>query len=150
MIDFYPSSTPLMILLPNNPAWPLTKSSQRPSSWARFSTKFIILGLLGLGSLTSTVKDPLNQDPTIGIVCGKNSCANENNNRTWWDQAPISLSQLGPSSKVISQTLSMAETKKKEGFGRGAWTPRKPVEATSAWVVTCPRNGTTNKPCNGR
>ena len=32
-----------MISLLNNPARPLTKSSQRPSSWARFSTKFIIL-----------------------------------------------------------------------------------------------------------
>ena len=65
-IYFYPSSTPLMIPLLNNPARPLTKSSQRPSSWARFSTKFIVLGLLGLGSglLTSTVKDPSNQDPT--------------------------------------------------------------------------------------
>ena len=47
-----------MNLLSNNPARPLTKSSQRPSSWARFSTKFIVLGLLGLGSLTSKVKDP--------------------------------------------------------------------------------------------
>ena len=52
-----PPTTPLTILLPNDPAWPLTKSLQRPSSWARFSTKFIVLGLLGLGSLTSTVKD---------------------------------------------------------------------------------------------
>ena len=67
-IDFYLSSTPLMISLPNNPTRPLTKSSQRPSSWARFSTKFIILDLLGLGSLTSTVKDPSNQDPTIIIM----------------------------------------------------------------------------------
>ena len=70
-IDFYPSSTPLMILLPNDSAWPLTKSSQRPSSWTRFSTKFIILGLLDLGSLASTMKDPSNQDPTIGAVCGE-------------------------------------------------------------------------------
>ena len=46
------------------------------------------MGLLGLGSLTSTVKDPSNQDPTIGAVCGKNSCASENDNRTWRDQAP--------------------------------------------------------------
>ena len=64
-IDFYLSSTPLMIPLPNNPARPLMKSSLRPSSWAHFFTKFIVLGLLGLGSLTSTVKDPSNQDPTI-------------------------------------------------------------------------------------
>ena len=48
-----------------DPALPLMKSSQRPSSWARFSTKFIVLGLLGLGSLTPTVKDPPNRDPTI-------------------------------------------------------------------------------------
>ena len=63
-IDFHPSSTPLTILLPNDLARPLTKSLQRSSSWARFSIKFIVLGLLGLGSLTSTVKDPSNQDPT--------------------------------------------------------------------------------------
>ena len=31
---------------------------------AQFFTKFIVLGLLGLGSLTSTVKDLPNQDPT--------------------------------------------------------------------------------------
>ena len=66
-IDFYLSSTPLMIPLPNNPARPLMKSSLRPSSWAHFFTKFIVLGLLGLGSLTSTVKDPSNQDPT-GVI----------------------------------------------------------------------------------
>ena len=63
--------------------------------------------------------------PIIGTVCGKNLCASENNNRTWWDQtptgqAPISLSQPDPSSRVISQTLSMAGTKKTEGFGKGA------------------------------
>ena len=86
--DFYPYSAPVMILLPNDPARPMMKSSQRLSFWARFSTKFIVLGLLGLGSLTSTVKDPSNQDPTIGAVCGKNSCASENDNRTWRDQAP--------------------------------------------------------------
>ena len=57
-----------MVPLPNNSVRPLTKSSQKPSSWARFSTKFIVLGLLGLGSLTSTVKDPSNQDPTIIII----------------------------------------------------------------------------------
>ena len=65
--DFYLSSMPLMILLPNVPARPLMKSSLRPSSWAYFFTKFIILGLLGLGSLTSTVKDPSNQDPTYEL-----------------------------------------------------------------------------------
>ena len=65
--DFYLSSTPLMIPLPNVPAKPLMKSSLRPISWANFFTKFIVLGLLGLGSLTSTVKDPLNQDPTHSI-----------------------------------------------------------------------------------
>ena len=65
-----------------------------------------------------------NQDPTIGAVCGKNSCASENDNQTWWDQtpkkqAPISLSQLDPNSRVISQTLNMAGMKKTEGFGKG-------------------------------
>ena len=64
-INLYPSSTPLMILLPNDPTRPLTKSSLRPSSWAQFFTKFIVLGLLGLGSLTATVKELSNQDPTI-------------------------------------------------------------------------------------
>ena len=54
-------TTPLTILFPKDPAQPLMKSSQRPSSQARFSTKFIVLGLLGLdsGSLISTVRDPL-------------------------------------------------------------------------------------------
>ena len=66
-IDFYLSSTPLMIPLPNVPARPLMKSLLRPSSWAHFFTKFIVLGLLGLGSLTSTVKDPSNQDPTYEL-----------------------------------------------------------------------------------
>ena len=56
--DFDPPLTmPLTILLLNDPARPLMKSSQRPSSSARFSTKLIVLGLLGLGSFTSTVKD---------------------------------------------------------------------------------------------
>ena len=123
-IDFHLSSMPLMIPLPSDPARPLKKSSLRPSSWAQLFTKFIVLGLLGLGSLTSTVKDPSNQDPTIGAVCGKNSCASENDNRTWRDrtptkQAPISLSQPNPSSRVISQTLSMAGMKKTKGFGKG-------------------------------
>ena len=58
--DFYLSSTPLMISLPNVPARPLMKSSLKPSSWVHFFTKFIVLSLLGLGSLTSTVKDPSN------------------------------------------------------------------------------------------
>ena len=58
--DFYLSSTPLMIPLPNVPARPLMKSSLRPSFWAHFFTKFIVLGLLGLGSLTFTVKDSSN------------------------------------------------------------------------------------------
>ena len=52
----FPPATLLTIHLPNDPARPLKASSQRPSSQARFSTKFIILGLLDLGLLTSTVK----------------------------------------------------------------------------------------------
>ena len=52
-----PLTTLLTILLLNDPAQPLTKSSQRPNSSARFSTKLIVLGLLGLGLFTSTVKD---------------------------------------------------------------------------------------------
>ena len=66
-IYFCLSSTPLMIPLPNDPTRPLTESSLRPSSWANFFTKFIVLGLLDLGLLTSTVKDLSNQDPTITI-----------------------------------------------------------------------------------
>ena len=56
--------SPLLYIV-GDPALLLTKSSQRPDSWARFSTKFIVLGLSGLGSLTPTVKDPPNRDPTI-------------------------------------------------------------------------------------
>ena len=51
-----PPTTLLTIQFPNDPARPLKASSQRPSSQARFSTKFIVLGMLDLGSLTSTVK----------------------------------------------------------------------------------------------
>ena len=57
-------TTPLTILFPNDPARPLKASLQRPSSLARFSTKFIVLGLLGLGLLTSTVKGA----PQIGTL----------------------------------------------------------------------------------
>ena len=53
----FPLATLLTIQLPNDPAQLLKASSQRPSSQARFSIKFIILGLLGLGLLTSTVKE---------------------------------------------------------------------------------------------
>ena len=67
-ISLYLSSTPLTIPLPYDPVKPLKKPSLRPSSWAHFSTKFIVLDLLGLGLLTSTVKDLPNQDPT-GINC---------------------------------------------------------------------------------
>ena len=98
---------------------------------------------------------PLKRDSTIGAVCGKNLCASENNNQAWQDQAPteqapISLSQPDPNSKAISQTLSMAGTRKREGFRRGAWIPRKPAEVTPAWVATYPKNRTTNEPCSGR
>ena len=79
------------------------------------------------------MKDPSNQDPTIGVVCGENSCASENDNQTWRDwtpteQALISLSQLDPSSRVIFQTLSMAGMKKTEGFKKRVYTRRKPAE----------------------
>ena len=67
-----PPTTLLMIQFPNDPTRPLKASSQRPSSQARFSTKFIVLGLLGFGSLTSTVKGtPQNRDPTI-YMCQHN------------------------------------------------------------------------------
>ena len=122
-ISIYPSSTPLTISLLHDPVRPLKKPSLRPSSWAHFFTKFIVLGLLRLDSLTSTVKDLPNQDPIIGVVCGKNLCVSENDNRTWRDrtpieQAPISLSQPDPSNRVISQTLSMAGRRKRKVSGR--------------------------------
>ena len=62
-INFYPFSTHLAIPLPYNLVRFL-KLSLRPSSWANFSTKFIVLGLLGLGLFTSTVKDLPKVDPT--------------------------------------------------------------------------------------
>ena len=60
----FPSTTLQTIQFPNDPARPLKAFSQRPSSQARFSTKFIVLGLLGLGLLTSTVK----RAPQIGTL----------------------------------------------------------------------------------
>ena len=100
-------------------------------------------------------RSPPNRDPTIGTICGKNLCASESDSWAWRDQAltkqaPISLSQPNLNSRATSQTLSMAGTRKREGFGRGAWIPRKPAEVIPAWVATCPRNGTTNEPCSGR
>ena len=83
-INFYPFSMHLAIPLPYGLIC-LLKLSLRPSSLAHFSTKFIVLGLLGLGSFTSTMKDLPKVDPTIGAIYGKNLCASENNNRTWWD-----------------------------------------------------------------
>ena len=123
-INFYPFSTHSAIPLPYGLVQ-LPKLSLRPKSWAHFSTKFIVLGLLGLDSFTSTVKDLPKVDLTIGAICGKNLCASENNNWRWWDQtptgqAPISLSQPNPNSRVISQTLGMVGMKRTEGFGKGA------------------------------
>ena len=66
-ISLYPSFTPLTIPFPYDLVRPLKKPSLRPSSWAYFFTKFIVLGLLGLGSLTSTVNDLPNQNPTISL-----------------------------------------------------------------------------------
>ena len=51
----FPPTTLLTIWFPNDPTRLLKAFSQRPSSQARFSTKFIVLSLLGLGLLTSTV-----------------------------------------------------------------------------------------------
>ena len=153
-INFYPFSTHSTIQFPYGLVQ-LPKLSLRPRSWAHFSTKFIVLGLLGLGSFISTVKDLPKVDLTIGAVCGKNLCANENNNWRWWDQtptgqAPISLSQPNPSSRVISQTLSMVGTKRTEGFRKGAWTLHKPAEVIPVWAVIYPIDGMMNKPCSER
>ena len=62
----FPPTMLLTIQFPNDPTRLLKASSQRPSSQARFSTKFIVLGLLGLGLglLTSTVTGA----PQIGIL----------------------------------------------------------------------------------
>ena len=60
----FPPTTLWTIQFPEDPARPLKASKQRPSSQARFSTKFIVLGLLGLGLLTSTVKGA----PQIGTL----------------------------------------------------------------------------------
>ena len=70
----FPPTTLLTIQFPNDPARPLKASSQRPSSQPRFSTKFIVLGLLGLGLLTSTVKGApqirtLQLAPSVGRTC---------------------------------------------------------------------------------
>ena len=51
-------------LIPRRSRSTVKASSQRPSSQARFSTKFIVLSLLGLGLLTSTVKGA----PQIGTL----------------------------------------------------------------------------------
>ena len=60
----FPPTALQTIQFPNDPARPLKASSQRPSSQARVSTKFIVLSLLGLGLLTSTVKGA----PQIGTL----------------------------------------------------------------------------------
>ena len=62
-----PPTTLLAILLPNDPARSLTKSSQRH---------------------IYSERHPLNRDPTIGTVYGKNLCASENDNRTRQGQTP--------------------------------------------------------------
>ena len=67
----FPPATLLTIQLPNDPARLLKASSQRPSSQARFSTKFIVLGLLGLGLLTSTMKGaPQNGTAQLSLSVG--------------------------------------------------------------------------------
>ena len=63
-INFYLFSTHSAIPLPYGLVR-LLKLSLRPSSLAHFSTKFIVLALLGLGSFTSTVKDLPKVDPTL-------------------------------------------------------------------------------------
>ena len=63
-INFYPFSMHSAIPLPYSLVR-LLKLLLRPSSWTHFSTKFIILGLLGLGSFTSTMKDLPKVDPTL-------------------------------------------------------------------------------------
>ena len=122
---------------------------------AQFSSSFLYqihcIDPVGFGfAHIYSERSPSNQDPTIGAVCGKNLCASESDSRAWRDQAPISLSQPDPNNGAISQTLSMAGMRKREGFGRGAWIPPKPAAVTPAWVATCPRNETTNTPCSGR
>ena len=71
----FPPAMLLTIQSPNDPARLLKASSQRPSFQACFSTKFIVLGLLGLGLLTSTVKGApqngtLQLAPSVGRTWG--------------------------------------------------------------------------------
>ena len=63
-INFYSFSTHLAIPLPYSLVR-LPKLSLRPSSWAHFSTKFIVLDLLSLSSFTSTVEDLPKVNPTV-------------------------------------------------------------------------------------
>ena len=56
-INFHPFSTHSAIPLPYGLVRLQNNSSLRLNSWTHFSTKFIVLGLLGLGSFMSTVKD---------------------------------------------------------------------------------------------
>ena len=70
----FPLTTLLTIQFLNDPARPLKASSQRPNSQVRFSTKFIVLGLLDLGLLTFTVKGApqigtLQLAPSVGRTC---------------------------------------------------------------------------------
>ena len=76
-INFYPFSTHSTIQFPYGLVR-LPKLSLRPRSWAHFSTKFIVLGLLGLGSFTSIVKDLPKMDPTK-TYCNENFKVNRCN-----------------------------------------------------------------------
>ena len=70
----FPPTTLLTIRFPNDPARPLKAFSQRPSSQAHFSTKFIVLGLLDLDLLTSIANgapqiETLQLAPSVGRTC---------------------------------------------------------------------------------
>ena len=64
-----PPTMPLTILLPNDPVRPLTKSSQKPSSWAQFLSPLLYqihcIGPVGFGfAHIYSERRPLNRDPT--------------------------------------------------------------------------------------
>ena len=109
---------------------------------AQFSSPLLYqihcIGTVGFGfAHIYSERSPSNRDPTIGAVCGENLCASESDSRAWrhqgpTEQAPISLSQPDPNSRATSQTLSMAGTRKREGFEKGAWIPRNPAKVTTA------------------
>ena len=66
-ISIYPSSMPLTILLPHDPVRPIEEALTKAQFLSPLLYQIHCIGLLGLGSLTFTMKDLPNRDPTIPI-----------------------------------------------------------------------------------